>query len=543
MAPFFRLTCTVFLAGVRVKVNGWISDVCLHEQILSLWPDLEELKLTFYDRATYTAILPAPDGWTFGTPSGELANLDYHYKLRRIEWHGLTVPFTLEVPALAALTTLHLFDVTWEGYGLLLLIKLARRSLKDITIANLEIKQVESESGMADYLRCVLDEDACAYDSSDSDSSIQDGLDDRYNPGGEVPPIALPQLKKLSLIGSITPALFGSLETVDSGDNDAHWATGVWHMPKLVECDLREVDLASTDLLDPTMAPLKLLGQNTRQLHTLNLASSTATPRDIHSALQLNETEVRILSIADTAASDQLLAHLPALTPRLAELDVRQCAKVSITSVARLAEAIRDRSDGLFRLERVRADWPEWGHAEFAAAHWLLFHGIWFRDEEDFEGLGPVEGRARRKWVREGKMDADREEREVRWRERVLEERLRREKEETERAWAEEKAEARRRRGEEGVAEGVEEVHYRVGRSEWGEVVLLERYEPGADGLGREGMDGVEAEEGSSDATSRSPSPEGGAARDGGEMRTPAQQQVPPGDRPRSAMSVVEHAG
>jgi len=520
-----------------VRVNGWVAGVWVNRGILSVWPEIEELDLTFYDEEKYPGISPVPRTWQFGVPPPGMPRQLALEKLETIRWHALTVPHSLDLPLLPGLTRLVLHDVSWEGYSLLLLIRMARRSLEEVEIVNLRLFDPDPAFLMDDYDQNVLVADPDLIDDykapiPDIDDDDNDEDDDSLESWNTPPPIILPRLRRLTVAGQLTGPVFGTLEVVDAGDELSQYPTGVWVMPALEECTLHELDLDSSNLFDQNIAPLKLFGQNTTQLKRLSLFGCACTPLDIYNALQPSATELAYLSLANTGATDQLLAHLPLLTPRLHKLDVRQCPNISITSVARLVEAIRDRSDGRHRLERVRADWPDWGHAEFAAAEWLLFQGTWVRVEEDFEGLGPEERRANKKWVREGKADAGREEREALWKARQWEERLKRQagvdREERERLKTEAKASRDMRYGKHWP--GTTEVHYRTGVTELGCVRLLDRFEPTEAEVEREA---VAAEEDMNEIV--------GAEQDEvGIHPSPGQHVVALRERPSSAMSLVE---
>ncbi|KAI7935996.1 hypothetical protein MJO29_015299 [Puccinia striiformis f. sp. tritici] len=161
----------------------------------------------------------------------------------------------------------------------------------------------------------------------------------------KVPPITCCELKELELIGEGTPHIWSVLgESIQNP---------IIKMPKLIKLvceslDLEEEEQALIDL--PDLAP------NLRHLSVRNCILRDEV--DLYHCIRcLPDLELLDCRLTENISSN-LINALALSVPNIRHLDVRGCPYVHVTSVARLAETIRDSSDSERRIEFIGVDKP-----------------------------------------------------------------------------------------------------------------------------------------------------------------------------------------
>ncbi|PLW46145.1 hypothetical protein PCASD_04171 [Puccinia coronata f. sp. avenae] len=161
----------------------------------------------------------------------------------------------------------------------------------------------------------------------------------------KAPPIHATQLTELHLLGEGTPHIWSVLgECIQNP---------IIKMPKLEKLvceslDLEEEEQALIDLAD--------LAPNLRQIAIRNCILRDEV--DLYHCIRcLPELELLDCRLTENITSN-LINALALSVPNIRHLDVRGCPYVHVTSVARLAETIRDSSDSERRIEYIGVDKP-----------------------------------------------------------------------------------------------------------------------------------------------------------------------------------------
>ncbi|KAK4701552.1 hypothetical protein P7C70_g4681, partial [Phenoliferia sp. Uapishka_3] len=376
----------------------------------ALWPTLSIIRLVCASQPVNVVGRQSDYGWT-----GEKHPMAIESHLRQLLLKGTTIR-ELALPAFPYLAHISLHDVAWEGRSFFLLMRLCRKTLVSLECIDFEMLEVEGAE-LEDWQMFVDVRDPQLVDDHFFAEVEDDSLEDEVME--DVAPIVFPVLQSLHLSHEITPPFFASLEYADYViDGQPSYPTPDFVMPCLTRAIMDDISFESD--ADEGNAPLAVFGRSAPHLLQLQITASLANDQSVFSCLAGMQGRLRCLTLTDTNISDRLLVHLPSLTPRLQELDVRRC-DVTVQGVARLVEVSRDacsRPDniGAGRIMAVRVDPPRWGDAEFIAYRWLAYVGILVREEWDFESEGPAAWEDRRRWIKAGKLDLEKEE-QRRWRE------------------------------------------------------------------------------------------------------------------------------
>lgn len=319
--------------------------------------------------------------------------------LREIVLRDVRIVGDTEIPPLPALSHIAVNSVYWENRSYYLLVRMARKTLERLELVSMMFQDL-SDPG----------EDFNEY----LDIRDPDMLDPLPPPYARDPvfsslplPIYLPRLRCLRLNG-LSPALWSPEYGSDDPNEYVDLPTPYFVMPGLVECDLSEIMIDLIDELEPSVAPLAVLGKVAPSIRDLCLHGVVTDDRCLFACFYQMHGRLLRLDLSDSSASDHFICRLPDLTPMLRELDVRGCPDISVQGVARVVEVIRQIHDeGQSKLSRVWIDPPaeDEGWPEFQAYEWLAFLEILQRHEYDYEGDGPTDPKERRKWVRRGKLD------------------------------------------------------------------------------------------------------------------------------------------
>ncbi|BGP36453.1 hypothetical protein JCM10450v2_000353 [Rhodotorula kratochvilovae] len=384
-------------AHVRdVQFAGSLPDFDLRNAFLQMWPSATSF--TFAPAPRDSQIAPIPVGeWVWHNPvvyrAPRITSCD---RLESLRLQNVCLG-DVDLPRLPRLKHLRMDNVRWEGRGLFLLLRLARRTLETITANNLAFDPVDDPYD--DWFKYVDVTDPSLADGYVPPPLSEDQLFDAV-------PVRLPALRKLAIAGT-TPPFFATIEDHDLDvDEDDPFPTPVLQMPNLERCDLVDTNVDS-EFADESLGPLAVLGQNAPRVSHLLLNSLIVGDWTVHCCLAGMHGRITNLDLYQSSVSDQLIVRLPSLVPFLKVLDVRMCDEVTPQGVARMVEVIRTLHDeGESRVERVLLDPPVHSQASLDAYRWLDFIGVLQRDDMDLEGDGPPEPEPRRRWKLEGKKDA-----------------------------------------------------------------------------------------------------------------------------------------
>lgn len=379
-----------------------IPNLRLQGTFFSIWPNLVSLNV-FADTEETEDVFPLDLRWNWVGPinnRGRRTVVPENPYLREIYLNGTTIDRNMRLPAFPSLTGLTLRNIYWEGRSLLLLLRLARKTLVSLECYELSFDDAEGFEG-EDWEKFIDIRDEALVDGHIFEEQANDYASDQ---GEDPAPIIFPSLHRLVVQGEITPPFFASMEFAE--DVPA-FPTPIFVMPALVEARFEDVVMDQEGVLSDSDGPLPTFGRNAPNLISLDLSGITATDQSVFYCLAGMQANLRSLSIANTNLSDRLLAQLPNLVPLLEHLDVRCCTGVTIQGVARCVQVIRDASEGATRVKSVRVDPPQWGDADLTAYLWLDWISVLVRDEWDWEGNGPDGPVERQRWKKQGKMDAE----------------------------------------------------------------------------------------------------------------------------------------
>ena len=377
----------------RVRFQVAAPELDLSGTFLKMFPTVTTFEFAA-DPISYSVVPLDTSRWTWENPHVyAVSSLDH---LETLKLSQVTIT-DVDLPQLPALKRLEIRHSSWEGYGIFLLLRLARRTLETISIDQVSFPPVYKPAD--DWLEHVHVRHPSLLDPGDVAPSAASTWQDAV-------PILLPALRQLDVVGP-SPPLFASLDTSDSSYSydDDYYPTPALRMPNLDRCFIDNVDVETWE--DEALAPLAVLGRNAPLVTHLTLQGLITSDWQVHCCLASMAAKVTSLDLYQSSVTDWLIARLPALVPSLKTLDVRLCDEVSPQGVARMVERIRDLNDeGQSKVEQVFVDPPTRDGPTTAAYDWLDFVGVLQRDEGDYEGAGPVDDvDARRKWVKEGKKD------------------------------------------------------------------------------------------------------------------------------------------
>ncbi|GAA6035982.1 hypothetical protein JCM8097_005198 [Rhodosporidiobolus ruineniae] len=372
----------------------------LRDHVLRMWPHLVTLQITV-PTTSYRPFLEIDTGtWSFQPP--HVPRLTHHPsldRLTRLDLSGTTVS-RLAFPLFPSLQHLYLRDVTWRGRSFFFLLRLARKTLESLVCHDLHLAAVQDE--IEDWDKFV---DIREPELTD-DHFFPDVDEDQLT---EPAPIMFPLLRRMVLTG-YTPAIFSSLDAFEISPESELLPTPIFVMPALDTIEMDEVNVdPENGALDDQFSPLATLGGSAPQLQHVTFRSMAIGDEALHCCLAALSVSILTLDVSDTYVSDHFVVRIPDIAPLLKVLDVRQCLEVTCQGVARAVEVMRMRHDeGDSKLEKVHVSMPsaDADPACWRAWRWLDFVGVLQRDEDDFEGFGPVDDpKRRRRWVREGKKD------------------------------------------------------------------------------------------------------------------------------------------
>lgn len=383
----------------------------IHTHFFAIWPHLETLRLI------NTSPTPAPHHISplhdWNDISTKTISTTACSNLRHIDLSGVNINEQFHVHPMPVLTSLALSGVTWSGRSFFYLLRMVRRSLVVLDCADLVLEELEGRE-MADWTRYVMVTDPALVDGHifpDYDSQASEEFVD------EPAPILFPRLQRLCLSGEDTPPFFASLEYVESTQSSS-LPTPIFVMPSLLHAAFTEMPADLESLPEDAEGALATFGRNAPNLLTLSLYNSSFSDLALFHCLAGLMGKLQVLNLCSTTITDKLIARLPSLVPRLIELDVTGCDDVSLQGVARCVEVMQDPEDEKRKLKVVKVDIPRYIDADYDAYLWLDWIGVLHRDEWDHTGLGPSAeidgGKAKRRWIVAGKLDAEKEDRRLR---------------------------------------------------------------------------------------------------------------------------------
>lgn len=323
---------------------------------------------------------------------------------------GAVIPRSLRLPWIPSLVRIHLNSVEFESYTFFLLIRLCRSTLEYLECKEVTFEE-EADHGLEDWHAMVNLRDSTMVDDHLFVDDRSDTSDDQHD---QPAPIILPNLRILIIAGEITPPFFSSLEFVDSLSGEApSYPTPIFVMPSLNLLSMDEIVTEQDAIENQSESPLAILGRSAPNVVDFKLSNCTSLDASVFQCFASMAGAISILDLSSSSVTDRLVCHLPGLLPQLDSIDVRGCTDVTIQAVARIVENIRNDRNGAPGVREVYIDRPQYGSAaEYDAYAWLDWVGVLRRDEFDFEGDGPEVGDPhRRAWIKAGKTDAQREER------------------------------------------------------------------------------------------------------------------------------------
>ncbi|GAA6061041.1 hypothetical protein JCM10212_004615 [Sporobolomyces blumeae] len=394
-------TTPVFADLKELDLSVAVPLLPLHDNALLLFPKLRSLAIQVPPHSNTMHRVPSSQ-WYFGCAADDShlpTTLDY---LQHLVIAGATLTAGLTLPdAVPRLTSICLSNVRWTGKALFLLLRRARRTLESLELSDLTFESSRDEA--EDWALYV---DVREPDLTDGHvfPTPAPGEDEAYFE--DPAPIIFPRLRSLQLSAG-TPPLFSSLADWDTSPEGEELPTPIFVMPALEYLNLDDIHLEPDGAVeDESLTPLPTLGRNAAAIERFVLSNCVVDDFNLLACFAAMSSRITVLDLSASTVSDQLLARLPRLTPNLRHLDVRVCPEVTCQGVARLVEVVRGLSDeGVFGIEKVFVDHPEYRDRNLLAYEWLDFVGILERDEDDFAGSGPKDPKARRIWVVEGKKD------------------------------------------------------------------------------------------------------------------------------------------
>ncbi|GAA5856256.1 hypothetical protein JCM8547_000840 [Rhodosporidiobolus lusitaniae] len=392
----------------HLRIHAALPGFKLDNRVLRMWPRLVTLDLQFnWNRGRYAKRVDV-DPWSW-QPDVQPSRTEEWFSLDRLEILKIANAeiADFEIPYLPSLKHLSLEDVGWEGRAFFFFLRLARKTLETLYCSNFRFDPVEDEyedwSHWVDIREPDL-VDGHLFSTSDGDQQMDDLLP-------EPAPIILPKLRQLTLSDQTVP-LFASLEAFElNPDESDPLATPILVMPVLDEVLLDEIPLEPEyGQFDESYNPLVSLGRSAPQLHKLRIHRILVADVPLHCCLAALSVSLTDLDLFETLVTDHFIVRLPEIAPLLKRLNVVGSTEITCQGVARAVEVMRVRHDeGESKIEQVWVD-PPAGNSDPAcrrAYAWLDFVGVLQRDEDDFEGLGPVGNPGKMaKWVKEGKKDA-----------------------------------------------------------------------------------------------------------------------------------------
>ena len=399
-----------FYSLATLDIATRLQEFIIHSHFFAIWPNLESLKISNHPYTLAPNQRALLHDWS-AISCGTSAQRTSCENLRCIELIGITIDWRFIVYPMPVLTSLLLSGVTWNGRSFFYLLRITRASLVNLDCTDLLLEEVDGQA-MEDWQMYVMVTDPELVDDHifpdfDSQSSEE--------PYDEPAPIHFSRLQRICLSGEDTPPFFASLEFVESASS---LPTPIFVMPCLLHASFVEMSADLESFPEDSEGALATFGRNAPNLLTLSLYNSCLSDIALFHCLAGLMGKLQVLNLCSTTITDKLIARLPALVPRLRELDVTGCDDVSLQGVARCVEVMRDPDDEKRKLKVIKVDGPRYFDADYEAWAWLDWIGVLHRDEWDHTGLGPSAeidgGNARRQWIVAGKKDSLKEERRIR---------------------------------------------------------------------------------------------------------------------------------
>ncbi|KAH9814598.1 hypothetical protein DFH28DRAFT_1027733 [Melampsora americana] len=279
-------------------------------------------------------------------------------KLERISLVGMELGQLVLPDQFPSLRSLNLKNVGWGR----MLFNLFRKSPNLISIV---LYSIEFENESDDEMPL----DLSFWENLDEEMS-ELGSDESALGQLRPPPIQLNSLKNLELAGVSTPVIWSLV-----GDLIPSPMLKMPNLKRLMmegmELEEEEQALVELTVLAPSIREMIVRGCTLREEADLYHCIRCLPYLEV---LDLRQTE---------SITSQLINALALSVPNISHLDVRGCGWVQIGSVARLAETIRDSSDGLKRLELIGVDLPGYDDWEgWEAWKWLEFTHVLLNEEE-----------------------------------------------------------------------------------------------------------------------------------------------------------------
>ncbi|KAM0793548.1 hypothetical protein ACM66B_000985 [Microbotryomycetes sp. NB124-2] len=376
----------------RIKLYANLSGMSIDHDLLSLWPNASSIELLFrpYQRSWWHV---PPNFNALGdmthqeTPDqvNVLARLEY------LHLRELAILPNLHLPAMPRLHTIELAECTWTGTAFFTLLRLCRRTLRELKLFNFDIAECDENDSYADHVEHVLSQDPALYDYG---RDIPNPLDIETQPA----PIVMRRLETLIVHGETTPGFWASRDNVGRLEP---WPRPFVGMPVLRRAELRDLYVEPDEGDD--YGSVAVFGRLAPRVQHLDLECSNVGDGSLFHCLRENQNTVVHLNLHGTEVTDKIIIHLDSLAPSLQQLVVSCCASVTNQGVARALQRMRDNNG--HRLEWVSVDAPNRRDTEeeWRAWQWLAFHGVLYRSEADPEGDGPRASSERLAWKRYGK--------------------------------------------------------------------------------------------------------------------------------------------
>ncbi|KAG0149764.1 hypothetical protein CROQUDRAFT_653339 [Cronartium quercuum f. sp. fusiforme G11] len=299
-------------------------------------------------------------------------------KLKRLSLTGfdlstLILPIQLRFPKLIEL---ELKNINWNYKSFYQFLFISNQ-LISLSIWQIEFDLLESDLDELPmdwpFWNTIEEEMNEINDSSDSQQQSTKSIT-------ATPMITLNKLKELELGGVTTPLIWTILnETTSSSNNNSTTIINpILKMPNLkkITLEIMVLDEDELSLIElPNLAPLI----NSFSIRRCSLKDEA----DLYNCIRcLPYLEMLDLRQTEPITSN-LINALALSVPNIIYLDVRGCGWVPVTSVARLAETIRDSSEGIRRITKIGVDLPPLDDWEgWEAWRWLEFTHELIDEEE-----------------------------------------------------------------------------------------------------------------------------------------------------------------
>lgn len=373
---------------------------------MSMFPRIEGMHIEGFANEKGTE--PVHDGsWAWlplrSVPAPQEHVVESLPNLRWLVWRKLNVTPALHIPILDVLANLELSNIEWEGRSFFRLLRYARRTLVSLELDDVTLLEAPAHLAWEDWAQHVDIRDPDLVDHPIPEDIVSESTT-ADDPVDQPLPIVMLVLRSLSVIGDATPPFWSSLDTMDSHEEENYYPTPILMMPSLERCVIDGVITDQDVTIDEREGPLAVLGRNAPGIIELDLVNSVASEWSVYHMLNSMSGYLRKLCFAQSEVTDAVVIRLAELTPNLERLDCRECHLVSLQTVARIVQRLREYDRPL--MKSVEVDEPGQGatQADHRAHWWLDFIGVLKRSPDDPLGLGPDNDDERRLWKLKGKM-------------------------------------------------------------------------------------------------------------------------------------------